>query len=107
MTFHMITSVSELLEGKFGIPEPDETLAQPDLTDKTVCIVPGLAFTESGQRLGYGGGFYDRFITAFPQVCCIGLCFEEQIADRLPSEEHDALADQIITEKRKVFCSAG
>lgn len=106
MDFHIITSADQLAEGKFKIPEPDGSLPKPVITDKTVCIVPALAFTERGLRLGYGGGFYDRYISAYPQLYRIGLIFDELISGSLPAESHDAAVNAIITEKRKVFCSA-
>ena len=61
-------------------------------------IVPGLAFTRTGCRLGYGGGFYDRFLTK-ANVVSIGLGFDKQIINQLPHNKDDSILDYIVTEK--------
>lgn len=106
MTFHLIDSPDDLIKGKYGIPEPQEHLPQPTVTDKTLCIVPALAFTESGHRLGYGGGYYDRFIAANPQALYVGFGFDEFISEQLPLDKFDRRINAIITDRRMVFCSA-
>ena len=105
MTFHLIGSVADLHEGMYRIPEPDSALPQPVITDKTVCIIPGLAFTEEGGRLGYGGGYYDAFILEYPHVYTIALAYEELIVDQLPLMQHDLIVDLIVTEERTVLCN--
>lgn len=106
MRFHTVTSTAQLKNSKFGIREPSENLPFPDISGKTVCIVPGLAFTEMGDRLGYGGGFYDRFLAENPQISTVALAFEASVADRLFTEAHDVRVDYIITEERTVICNA-
>ncbi len=109
MTFHTVDDISRLRggePGKYDICEPDESLPCPDLSSDTVCIVPGLAFTLNGGRLGYGGGYYDRFLSAHKDIYTIALAYEELIAPQLPLEEHDLRVDQIITEERTVLCNA-
>lgn len=106
MTFHIVKNVNELHAGAFGIFEPDISLSEPEITDAAVCIVPGLAFTENGGRLGYGGGFYDRFFAKNPDICKIALSYEQLIAKKLPLSKHDFTVDLIITEERTVFCNA-
>ena len=65
-----------------------------------VILVPGLAFTRAGQRLGRGGGFYDRLLARLPAVTWkIGVCFEVQISDAVPSEPHDVTVDCVMTER--------
>ena len=105
MTFHLIGSVADLHEGMYRIPEPDSALPQPVITDKTVCIIPGLAFTEDGGRLGYGGGYYDAFILEYPHIYTIALAYEELIVDQLPLMQHDLTVDLIVTEERTVLCN--
>ena len=108
MTFHIITELSMLRlsqTGKFAIREPDEMLPQPEVTRNTLCLLPGLAFTEKGGRLGYGGGFYDRFIAAHTDMHLAALAFEAQITDTLPLLPHDIFTDTIITEERTVICN--
>jgi len=64
-------------------------------------VVPGLAFDTHGNRLGRGGGFYDRFLTRLPaNATTIGLCFDRQIIDSIPVNERDMAVDMIITERR-------
>jgi 5-formyltetrahydrofolate cyclo-ligase len=106
MTFHIIGSVADLHEGMYRIPEPDSSLPQPVLTSETVCIVPGLAFTEEGGRIGYGGGYYDEFIIDNPEIYTIGLIYEELIVGELPLMQHDLRVDMIVTEERTVLCNA-
>ncbi|MBQ9897992.1 MAG: 5-formyltetrahydrofolate cyclo-ligase [Ruminococcus sp.] len=109
MTFHTVGDISQLRggePGKYGIFEPGEVLPCPDFNRGTVCIVPGLAFTLNGGRLGYGGGYYDRFLSVHKDIYTIALAYEELIAPQLPLEEHDLRVDQIITEERTVLCNA-
>lgn len=105
MTFHIISSADDLISGSYGIKEPKFSLPQPEITGKTVCIVPGLAFTENGGRLGYGGGYYDRFLSVNPQIFTIALAYEEQIVPRLPLMQHDHKVNSIVTEERMVLCN--
>lgn len=74
-------------------PEQD-----PDPTTLDVVVVPGLAFTRRGDRLGQGGGWYDRFLPRLrPDAVTIGVGFREQLVDELPVEPHDIALDRIIT----------
>lgn len=67
--------------------------------DIAAIIVPGLAFTKAGQRLGRGGGYYDRYLASLPSATQkIGVCFSLQIVDGLPIESHDQKMDVVITE---------
>ena len=103
MTFHTVGSLDELKTGRYGISEPDISLPQPVITKKTVCILPGLAFTERGERLGYGGGYYDRFLAEYPQIYKIAPTYERLISVSLPAMPHDVNADCIITEERTII----
>lgn len=91
------TSVNSL-----GIREPDERLEliAPGSGGGLLVVVPGLAFTESGQRLGRGGGYYDRFLPSVPDAVTIGLCFDLQIVEDLPVVETDVAVQWILTERR-------
>lgn len=98
MNFYSITSFEDLSVGYFGILEPN-TKKIPKTPD--IVIVPGVAFSKSKERLGYGGGFYDRFFyDKHTNIIKIALSFEFQILEKLPVEEHDIKMDMIITEKR-------
>lgn len=93
----------ELSPGYKGIPEPSPSLAElrrvsPQSID--IAIIPGAVFDRSGYRLGYGGGYYDRFlVTKAPQAYRIGLAFSLQLVNRIPALSHDAPLDMLITEK--------
>ena len=89
----------DLHPGTLGIPEPDHSTCPPvSACDIDLVIVPGLEFTVQGHRIGYGGGFYDRFLSTWSGTCC-ALAFEEQIVASLPFDPaHDAAVSRIITE---------
>ncbi|MFN3166348.1 MAG: 5-formyltetrahydrofolate cyclo-ligase [Phycisphaeraceae bacterium] len=89
-----IHSLNDLAPGRFDIPEP--TTNDPFTTTPDLALVPGLAFTRTGQRLGQGGGYYDRYLGQHPTAYKIGLCFNEQLAEELPVEDHDAGMDEVI-----------
>ena len=95
-----VDSLYELAPGAFGVREPAADPAHavsPDALD--LILVPGVAFTRDGARLGRGGGFYDRLLASFPaHVCKIGVCFDSQIVAELPTESHDQHVDFIATE---------
>jgi 5-formyltetrahydrofolate cyclo-ligase len=95
-----VASFYELVPGAFGIREPSADLAHavaPDTLD--LILVPGVAFTVNGARLGRGGGFYDRLLVSLPaHTCRIGVCFDSQILPELPVEPHDQHVDFIATE---------
>lgn len=84
----------EMAVSRFGIPEP--TGPALPVGDIGFVLVPGLAFTVAGDRLGYGAGFYDRFL---PTLSCLfaGVCFAEQLVDVLPVEPHDIRVQQVIS----------
>ena len=99
MEYFCIDSFSSacLQPGYYGILEPvgDE---RPVLTERSVCIVPGVAFTRDGRRLGQGGGYYDRFLSAHPGLYSIGMTYESFVLDDIPCEPHDCGVDAVITE---------
>lgn len=87
----------DLVRGAFGIFEPLGPAVQPRMID--VVIVPGLAFTTDGHRLGQGGGFYDRYLPLLrPDCVTIGVCFREQIVETVPGEAHDRIVGNVITD---------
>jgi 5-formyltetrahydrofolate cyclo-ligase len=87
----------ELEPGPFGIlqPGPDSPELSPGLV-----MVPLLAFTESAERLGQGGGHYDRWLAANPQAVAVGLAWDCQLADELPMEPHDRILHAVVTPTR-------
>ncbi len=94
----------ELIRGDLGIFQPSKEfyrLCPPDILD--LVIVPGVAFTVQGYRLGRGGGYYDRFLSQLkPRTTSIALAFEIQILTEIPVEEKDTPVNYIITEKRVI-----
>lgn len=99
MDFYYVTSLSQLSKGAFSIMEPAEALCERvfDLS-QGVCIVPGLCFDFYGYRIGFGKGYYDRFLQHFNGVT-VGLCYSKCIEKELPSGNYDKPVDIIITEK--------
>lgn len=105
MDFRKITNFDQLETAYAGLQEPNPNLTTAfDKADIDLIIVPGVAFTKSGFRIGYGGGYYDRFLTDYTGRK-ISLAFELQMVSNLPIEEHDLPVEKIITEKRVVLCS--
>ena len=86
----------DLTYGVFGTRHP--RLAVPNPGPYDVILVPGLAFDSQGNRLGYGAGYYDHFLTEQPAAIKVGICFSEQIAQSVPHEDHDIPMDAVITE---------
>lgn len=79
--------------------EYDETININDLID--VCIVPGVSFDYNKDRLGFGKGYYDKFLSSLnPNTLKIGVCFDEQLVKKLPLEPHDVRMDLVITDKQ-------
>ncbi len=93
-----VASLEELSRGKFGIPEPPLDFRRV-LKSADVVFVPGLAFDRFGFRVGYGGGYYDRFLKSFPVKVKVGVCFSFQLFERVPHDPFDVPVDYITTEK--------
>ena len=98
MSFFEIEENTELKEGAYGILEPYGA-KEGEIDSKTLVIVPGLSFTPMGERLGYGGGYYDRALKGAQTLLKVGVCFEEQISKILPTEESDQRVDLVVTER--------
>jgi 5-formyltetrahydrofolate cyclo-ligase len=99
MEFLVIASESDLSPGTFGVAEPDPLRCGPRVpTEKTFCVVPGLAFDPEGFRLGYGKGYYDRFLAGFPGVSA-GICYAGCIRRKLPHGRYDRAVDFLVTEQ--------
>ena len=95
----VIKSLKELSPNKKGILEPRK-VKKIGLNKIDVVIVPGTVFDKRGNRIGYGHGYYDKFLKKVPNAVKIGLAFDLQVVKRLPNEKHDIPMDVIITEKR-------
>jgi 5-formyltetrahydrofolate cyclo-ligase len=93
-----VSIVGERVASAFGVPEPVGPAIDPATID-VVCL-PGLAFDRDGRRLGYGAGFYDRFVPLLrPGALTIGVGFLIQMVDEVPVDDHDRLVDVVVTEK--------
>ena len=91
-----IDNLSDLVPGKFGVPEPSPNSQIMDTKQLDLAIVPGVAFAGLGGRLGRGGGFFDRLLAGIPAKKC-GVCFEQQVYPDVPVERHDVKMDMIAT----------
>lgn len=98
LSFHKFESFSKMKKGKFGILEPTSKVS---LIDPDLVVVPALAFDLHLHRLGYGKGYYDRFLKS-TSAYKIGICFDFQIIEKIPNESHDQKMDEIISEKRSI-----
>ena len=95
MRFIYMDDLSKVELGYANIPEPiaDEPVAD----DKTALVLmPGLAFTEDGNRMGYGGGFYDKFLAAEPDHPTVALCYDFQMVDYIPTDDYDIPVDRVL-----------
>jgi len=98
LVFHQVEDEIELIPGPHGTREPNPTLPRLDPTYIDTILVPGLAFTEKGERLGRGGGFYDRFLSTLTErTRRIGIAFHCQISGFLPVEIHDQSVHEVVS----------
>ena len=97
MVFIWLDSFDGLAESGYGILEP---IADGPAADdpQALVLMPGLAFDPEGHRVGYGGGFYDRFLEQEPDHPLVALCFDFQMLPRLDVESHDVPVDVVITD---------
>ena len=98
----------DLAPGYYGIPEPDPRKSlRVDAREIDAAVIPGSVFDVRGGRLGYGGGYYDRFLVYdAPRAKRVGLAFEMQLVERVPVQPHDQPLDILVTEERIVNISA-
>ncbi len=92
-------NTGEFTSGRFGLSEPVGPLANKNEID--MIIVPGLAYSRGGYRIGYGKGFYDRYLMDYPKVK-LGIAFSFQVVDELPHADYDVRLDRIITDKEEI-----
>jgi 5-formyltetrahydrofolate cyclo-ligase len=99
MNFYYINSLSELSSGSFGVDEPDpsQSVMFADAVD-SVCIVPAFMFDKSGYRLGYGKGYYDRYLSRYKGFP-IGVCYSENLQDELFHGKYDRAVSLVVTDK--------
>ena len=98
MNFYYISSLSELEIGKFGIMEPSEKNKIFENCDNSICIVPSLMVDKNKFRLGFGKGYYDRFLARFSGFKCV-VCYKDNVVEKLPIySEFDIKSDVCITD---------
>lgn len=95
--FYLVEQKEDLQPGAYGILEPTGEY-KADGYDGLL-IMPGVAFDEECHRIGYGGGFYDKYLKTHPDLHTIAVAFELQMYRELPFEEHDIKPEKVITEK--------
>lgn len=95
MRFLWMEDLSLVEKGYAGIPEPiaDGPVAEDP---SALILMPGMAFDREGHRIGYGGGFYDKFLAAEPGHPTLALCYDFQVLDRLETEEFDIPVDEVL-----------
>lgn len=101
MEFYRIDSQKDLIPGYKGIPEPAVTNTEryePDSRVKAMVVMPGVCFDEKGNRIGYGKGFYDRYLAHKDGILKMALAFDNQVTECVPEEEADISYDLLVTE---------
>lgn len=103
LTFRILTPDARLAKGAYSIPEPpaDAPVAKP--TRRTLCVLPGLSFSPSGARIGYGKGYYDRFLSNFEGIA-VGVAPECMLSLSIPTEPTDLPVSMIFTERGTIRC---
>jgi len=101
-----IIDINEDLEiGNFGVLEPKkdkERIVEPDILD--LIVIPGVCFDKRGYRIGYGAGYYDRFLSKLPKIPRLSLALQLQMVDEVPEDYYDIPVDYIITEEENIVC---
>ena len=95
MKFIYLDDLTQIAKGYAGIPEP--VADEPVACDRNALVLmPGLAFDPQGHRIGYGGGFYDKFLASEPEHPTVALCYDFQMLPQLDTEEFDIPVDQVF-----------
>ncbi len=98
MSFGFISSAHDTVPGAFGIPTFPDGNEIVSFFGSCICITPCLSVDPAGVRLGYGGGYYDRFLSAHKDVYSVAVCFDELISGKLPFDENDVKVDMYVTQ---------
>ncbi len=100
MEFLQIYSREDLEEGKYNILAPKKSQPKAENLENPIIIVPALAIDQNGFRIGYGGGYYDRYLSSNENIPTVGFCYEENLYSNLPHDKFDKPVDIIITERK-------
>lgn len=107
LVLYEIRDFSELSPGYMGIPEPASPETPVGINDVDLVIIPGAGFDPLGNRIGYGGGYYDRLLSGLQRpIPVIAPAYEEQIIDSIPSEPHDRKVQMIVTDRQLIRCES-
>ena len=99
MDFFAYDRDTPLTIGAYGITEPDtDEILEPD--ENTLIIMPGAVFSHDRDRIGYGGGYYDKYLDKHREVMTVAACYDLQIVDSIPAEMHDIKPQALVSEKR-------
>lgn len=104
LVFYDIQELIQLKPSYKNIPEPDSENYVLIEEEPELILVPGICFDNKGNRLGYGKGYYDKFLKNIPRQNIVGLAFDFQVLDSIPSCEHDVRVGHIITESGVIDC---
>ncbi len=102
LVFRRVTNLNQFTRSSFGPFEPNDECKEVTPNERTLCIVPALLFSKNGYRIGYGGGYYDRFLLNFTGTS-VGFIYSELLCDNLAPEAHDIPVNMIITESEVLY----
>jgi 5-formyltetrahydrofolate cyclo-ligase len=107
MAFHWLDSEDALVPGAYGILQPELSTPRAELGEGVVVLVPGVAFDARGNRVGFGGGYYDRWLAGPGRgLRTVGLAFDEQLVGSVGVLPHDRPVDGLVTDLRTYDCAA-
>jgi 5-formyltetrahydrofolate cyclo-ligase len=108
LLLYEIKNPDELVSGFMGIPEPFQSEEREVLLeDIDLVIIPGAGYDYAGNRLGYGGGYYDKLLSGRQKkMPLIAIAYEEQLVDAIPAEKHDVRVDMIVTDLRVIIAES-
>lgn len=103
LAFHEVMDLEQLSQGSFGILEPCPVTAAQEQPGFDLMVVPGVAFDLRGHRVGFGKGYYDRYLANLQQLpVLVGLCHDFQVCPEVPAEGHDFRMHYLVSESRTV-----
>ncbi|MCS1382091.1 5-formyltetrahydrofolate cyclo-ligase [Lysinibacillus sphaericus] len=107
MSFYAIESFAQLETVYMHLREPIPEISEfVDANEMDIILVPGVVFDTQGYRIGYGGGYYDRYVLHYKKGKLMSVLFDEQLYEQVPVETHDYPVDLIITPTKRIDCEA-
>ena len=106
MEFRIYTKQTVMEKGVCGIPEPANSEVVDPSKVNALIVVPGVSFDADGNRIGYGGGYYDRFLKKYPDIPRVMLAYEMQKTVSIPYDGNDVPVDLVLTETDRYLCGA-